>query len=138
MARIARSDIRQDGTYQFLLEREEERVRRFAHNAGTVWAYPTWRLEALLTGRPVDVPMWVLPEWAQLPGAVRVGHPMPRAVVYADDRIEVKPSHPGQWLDDRGLLGDESREREHARREYDMNDMSWGPFRAHQRGRSNA
>jgi len=50
------------------LAREEEKVRRFAYNDGTEFPYPKHSVEALRAGRPVDVPMHVLPKWAQVPG----------------------------------------------------------------------
>ena len=59
---------------------------------------------------------------------MKVGRPIPRAVVHSDDTITVKPEGPGQRLDDHGPLFDETQEQSKARREYDMHDMSWQPF----------
>lgn len=122
MARLAKTAVNPTGLYAWLLEREEEKVRRFAYNDGTQFPYPRWRVEALRAGQPVDVPTHVLPKWAGTPGMSG------RAVVYADDRIEPYAADIGRWMDDNGLLFDETQGELRARREYDMFDMSWKPF----------
>lgn len=82
MARLADSETTYAGVYGYLLASEES----------------PGRLAGLRAGRPVDVPMWRLPEWARSP--LRAGWPGLRAIVHADDTITVRPETAAEWLVD--------------------------------------
>lgn len=51
-----------------------------------------------------------------------------RAIVRADDTIETYSADIAFWMDDSGLLGNQSQAQAWAGRHFDMHDMSWQPF----------
>lgn len=118
MARVAAQPAQKySGVYEWLREREEQRVTRWG---GSDSPYPKHRIDAFRAGEPVNVPGWMLPravrQSADYLSRHRRLHPdgtttwsAQTATVYPDGRIVYRPETARELLDTMGMLHDEDR-----------------------------
>ncbi|MCV7057547.1 hypothetical protein [Mycolicibacterium gilvum] len=119
MARIAAVVAAQySGLYEWLREREEARVVRWARNDGTPFPYPKHRTEAFRAGEPVQVPGWMLPRQVRQSAEYLKHHRRvsssgvtvwiaQTATVFPDNRVVYRPRTARELLDDHGMLNGE-------------------------------
>ncbi|ADT97178.1 hypothetical protein [Mycolicibacterium gilvum] len=119
MARVAAAPAAQHaGLYEWLRDREEARLARWARNDGTAFPYPKHRIEAFREGRPVEVPGWMLPRQVRQsseylkhhrrvsPSGVTVWIAQ-TARVFPDNRVVYRARTARELLDDDGMLNGE-------------------------------
>lgn len=115
MARVAAPAVVQHaGLYEWLREREEDRVARWVYNDGTRFPYPKHRIEAFRAGDPVQVPGWMLPPGVRKSSEYlkhhRRVHPAgatwisQTVTVFPDNRVVYRPQTAGEWLEEHGDL----------------------------------